>query len=88
MKSGLIPGQKRFQNQGKNILSSIIGSYKSMVNRNARQIGSNFAWQPRFYDHVIRNDESLAKIRYYIWDNPKKWSTDELNPDYKEIQYL
>ena len=35
-----------------------------------------FAWQPRFYDHVIRNDQSLNKIRQYINLNPKNWKRD------------
>jgi len=45
-------------------LSTIIRSYKSNVTKHARQINPDFAWQSRFFDHVIRNDESLAKIRY------------------------
>ncbi|MFC2110842.1 hypothetical protein ACFLQ5_00160 [Bacteroidota bacterium] len=44
-------GQKRFQNQGKNTVSSIIGSYKSAVTKHARKTNPNFAWQPRFHDH-------------------------------------
>jgi len=67
--SGLSPGQKRFRNQGKNTLSSIIGSYKSIVTKYARKINPEFTWQPRFYDHVIRNDESMTKIRFYINNN-------------------
>ena len=62
-------------------LSTIIRSYKSNVTKHARQINSDFAWQSRFFDHVIRDNESFTKIRYYIWDNPKKWPTDSLNPD-------
>mgnify|MGYP003730669011 CR=1 FL=1 len=27
-------------------------------------------WQPRYYDHVIRKEESLVKIAQYILDNP------------------
>ncbi len=27
-------------------------------------------WQPRYYDHLIRNDESLSAIARYIRDNP------------------
>ena len=67
-------------------LSTIIRSYKSNVTKHARQINSDFAWQSRFFDHVIRDNESFTKIRYYIWDNPIKWSTDELNPVFEEIQ--
>jgi putative transposase len=27
-------------------------------------------WQPRFYDHIIRTDESLIEIGRYILENP------------------
>jgi len=33
----LSPGQKRFRNPGKNNISSIIGSYKSVVSNNAHK---------------------------------------------------
>jgi hypothetical protein len=58
----LSPGQKRFQNQGKNTVSSIIGSYKSIVTRRARKITPCFGWQSRFYDHIIRDDQSFQRI--------------------------
>ncbi len=38
-----------------------------------------FVWQPRFYDHIIRNDESLNKIREYIQTNPQMWERDRNN---------
>jgi putative transposase len=37
-------------------------------------------WQKSFYDHIIRNEESLNNIREYIQNNPKKWVEDEENP--------
>ncbi|MBE9166931.1 transposase [Pleurocapsales cyanobacterium LEGE 06147] len=63
-------------------LSTIVRSYKSSVTRWCKQNGfNNFAWQPRFYEHIIRNDGSLDKIREYIVNNPIKWSEDENNPN-------
>ena len=43
-----------FGPQSKN-LSSIIRGFKIGVTKNARIIRSDFQWQPRFYDHIIRN---------------------------------
>lgn len=43
---------------------------------------TQFAWQPRFYDHIIRDDQSLERIRRYIQNNPYTWDTDEENPDF------
>ena len=37
-------------------------------------------WQSGYYDHVIRNDESLERIREYIASNPAQWSLDRENP--------
>ncbi len=66
-------------------LSVVIRSYKSAVTRWFRRNGCpSFAWQPRFYDHIIRNDESLHEIRKYILANPLKWEYDRDNP--KNIQ--
>ena len=59
-------------------LSTIIRSYKSAVTRWARSNGfPSFAWQPRFYDHIVRDDEDLHRIRRYISENPSKWELDE-----------
>ena len=56
-------------------LSVIIRSYKAAVTRWCRQNNyDNFAGQPRFYEHIIRNNGSLDIIREYIINNPIKWS--------------
>lgn len=36
-------------------------------------------WQRSFYDHVIRNEESLNRIREYIATNPRRWDLDREN---------
>ena len=36
-------------------------------------------WQRDFYDHIIRNEDELNKIREYIRTNPLQWDTD---PDF------
>ena len=62
-------------------LSTIIRSYKSAVTRLARLTGfSDFAWQSRFYDHIIRDDRTLTNIQRYIVENPIKWELDKDNP--------
>jgi len=65
-----------------NTLGSIIGQFKSVCTKKIRQIGNDkFAWQSRFYDHIIRNDQSLNNIRQYIQYNPMRWDMDRNNPD-------
>jgi len=63
-------------------LSTIIRSYKSACTKMINQTQNNvmFAWQSRFYDHIIRNQKSLSQIREYIIENPMKWDNDRNNP--------
>jgi len=59
-------------------LSNIIGSFKSAVTKSAYEKGySSFAWQPRFYDRIVRNEKELASIRIYIELNPLKWELEK-----------
>ena len=37
-------------------------------------------WQRNYYEHVIRDDEELARIREYINANPASWDDDDENP--------
>jgi putative transposase len=67
----------KFGPQTKN-LSSIIRGFKSGVTIKARKINPDFAWQPRFHDHIIRDHRSYERIRKYITDNPKNWDNDNL----------
>lgn len=69
--------QQRFQNQGKNTLSSIVGGYKSAVTKHANRLKLNFAWQPRFHDHIIRDEKSFRNISAYIVNNTANWSSDQ-----------
>lgn len=73
----LSPGQKRFRNQGKGTVSSILGSYKSIVSRNAHRLNSDFGWQARFYDNIVRSAVEYNTISNYIKTNPKRWNEDK-----------
>lgn len=70
-------GRRRFQNQGNNTISSIIGSYKSIVSKHAHKINPKFEWHSRFYDHIIKDQKELQRIRNYIEFNPKNWKDDK-----------
>lgn len=37
-------------------------------------------WQRNYYEHIIRNEESLKRIRQYIQNNPTQWAYDRENP--------
>lgn len=57
-------------------ISTMIGSYKSIVTKTSRKINADFGWQTRFHDHIIRNSESYNRIENYIENNPMKWKED------------
>jgi putative transposase len=65
----------QFGPQSKN-LASIVRGFKSSVTISARKINPQFAWQPRFHDHIIRNDKSFQKIQDYIEKNVSNWTLD------------
>ncbi len=44
----------------------------------ARLHNIEFAWQPKYYEHVIRNEQDLQRIQVYIQNNPAQWKLDEL----------
>jgi REP element-mobilizing transposase RayT len=37
-------------------------------------------WQRDYYEHVIRENESLNRIQQYITDNPSRRAFDRENP--------
>ena len=37
-------------------------------------------WQRNYYDHIIRNENELNRIRQYIVNNPANWELDRENP--------
>jgi putative transposase len=79
----------QFGPQSKN-LASIVRGYKIGVTKYARKNNIPFQWQSRYYDHIIRDEISLNKIRQYIIQNPLNWQTDAENPaiDRKMVSML
>ncbi len=65
-------------------LGSLIGAFKTVstkrINR-IRGVQGLPVWQRNYYEHVIRSDEELNRIRQYIIDNPIHWEQDPENPD-------
>ncbi|MCL2351103.1 MAG: transposase [Firmicutes bacterium] len=58
--------------RGRSSLQQTIRSIKSYVTKWAGYP----IWQPRFYDHVVRNEEDYRRIWQYIDENPVKWKED------------
>ena len=42
-----------------------------------RNTGIKKFWQRNYYEHIIRDDNDLNRVREYIVNNPAKWLEDE-----------
>ena len=54
-------------------ISRIIKQFKGAI---TKKIGFSL-WQPRFHDHIIRNEDEYRKIWEYVDENPIKWEDDK-----------
>ena len=69
----------RFGPQSNN-LAAIIRGFKGATTKQIHIEGfREFAWQSRFYDHIIRNENELNRVREYIQNNPLQWDQDRNN---------
>jgi REP element-mobilizing transposase RayT len=67
-----------------NTLGSIIAQFKSIVTKRSRSLAgapSSPIWKRNYYDHIVRNERSLERIRNYILENPARWSEDRFYCD-------
>lgn len=46
---------------------------KSAVTREARIKKINFAWQPLYYDHLVRDERAYKSVERYINNNIRNW---------------
>ena len=70
-------------------LSQIVQWFKIMTTteyiRQVKQAGwppfDKRVWQRDYYEHIIRDDDALARIRRYIRENPVHWAGDRKHLD-------
>jgi len=60
-----------------NSIGSIVNQFKRICTINTKSLGFDLTWQPRYYDHIIRSDNELYRIRTYIRSNPNNWLNDK-----------
>jgi len=59
-------------------LGTIIQQFKRACTVRIHAAGhTEFSWQPRYFDRVIRNAMEADRIRAYIRQNPSRWTTHE-----------
>jgi REP element-mobilizing transposase RayT len=59
-------------------IGAIVGQFKSQVTKRLNSTtGKEPIWQRNYYEHIIRDEDDLNRIREYIEYNPARWSEDE-----------
>ena len=64
-------------------IGRLVGAFKTVSTKRINQMdGTPGAklWQRNYYEHIIRNDTELHRIREYITNNPARWESDRENP--------
>jgi REP element-mobilizing transposase RayT len=67
-----------------NSVGAIIRGFKSAVTtriNSIKQTKRKPFWQRNYFEHIIRTEKDLEKIRKYIINNPLKWYLDKDNPE-------
>ena len=58
-------------------LSVVIRQFKQSITRYAHENNIDFAWQTRFHDHIIRDNDEMNGITNYIENNIANWKQDK-----------
>lgn len=87
---GMRPGDLRTNNRAhigaplrrqSRSIGSIMAGFKSASTKrinHQRNTPGGPIWQRNYYEHVIRNETDLRRIRDYVATNPAKWELDSL----------
>jgi len=65
-------------------LGAIVRSFKAASSRRINLLSGTpgaTIWQRNYYEHVIRGESELQRVREYIVNNPARWMEDEENPN-------
>jgi len=69
-------------------LGDVVGAFKSLatigyidgVKANGWPEFRGRLWQRNYYEHIIRDETALNRVRRYVDDNPARWESDDENP--------
>ena len=67
-------------------LGSLVAGFKSAVTKRINGMRGTPGlplWQRNYYEHVIRDEEELNRVREYVAGNPTNWEEDPENPNYR-----
>ena len=65
-------------------LASWSAGFKSALTSRIRELWNRpraAVWQEDYFEHIIRDEDELFRIREYILSNPARWKLDRENPE-------
>jgi REP element-mobilizing transposase RayT len=77
------PTGERFGKPTSNSIPTIVRLFKAATTKRiniARRTPGIAIWQRNYYEHVVRDEDSLLRVREYIQTNPLQWAIDRENP--------
>ena len=85
---GVAPTRVKSGYEGVLSLSDIVHRFKTMTTKRYTDGVRQCCWPPfpgklwqrNYYEHIVRNEKDMARIREYITNNPAQWDTDRENP--------
>lgn len=64
-------------------VGAVMAGFKSAVTKRINELhqtpGAKL-WQRNYWEHIVRNEPELNRIREYIHNNPARWELDKLHP--------
>ncbi len=64
-------------------LGDVVRGFKARVTigiNRMRSVSGVRVWQRNYYEHVVRGEKDLERVRQYIIENPGRWYEDHYNP--------
>jgi len=77
------PTVERFGKPTSDSVPTIVGLFKSTTTKRINGLHGTPGvpvWQRNYYEHIIRDTESMSRISEYIINNPARWELDRENP--------
>ena len=71
-------------------VGAIVRGFKGSTTRLINELQGTpgvMLWQRNYYEHIVRHDRELQRIREYIANNPAQWALDRKNPEEGVFQY-
>ncbi|MBI4775116.1 MAG: transposase [Deltaproteobacteria bacterium] len=77
-------GSRTAPTKNRKPIGRLVGAFKTVSTKRINHLRDTPGvriWQRNYYEHIIRDDEELNRIREYIANNPAQWETDRENPN-------